>query len=162
MSKSQKSFINLLKGWPSPNLAPIAAIRAATEKALADPEVFIPGLNYGPDLGYGPLRESIARWLSSFYDPAQVIGSQRICISGGASQNLARVLQGFTDPRYTRNIWMIAPTYFLACRIFEDAGFSGKLKAVPEDAEGVNIRFLRSAIKKSEDEALAAGNDHPV
>ena len=162
MSKSQKPFINLLKGWPAPSLAPIAAIRAATEKVLADPNVFIPGLNYGPDQGYGPLREIIAKWLSTFYSPAQVIESQRICISGGASQNLARVLQGFTDPTYTRHVWMIAPTYFLACRIFEDAGFWGKLRAVPEDDEGINIKLLRSAIQKSEDEARAAGKNHPV
>ena len=56
---------------------------------------------------------------------------------------------------------MISPTYFLACRIFEDSGFAGRLRAVPEDEEGINIAFLEQQIKVSEDEARAAGNLQP-
>ena len=56
---------------------------------------------------------------------------------------------------------MVSPTYFLACRIFEDSGFAGRLRAVPEDEEGVDIAFLEQQIKVSEDEARAAGNLQP-
>jgi DNA-binding transcriptional MocR family regulator len=56
---------------------------------------------------------------------------------------------------------MVSPTYFLACRIFEDSGFAGRLRAVPEDEEGVDIAFLEHQIKVSEDEARAAGNLRP-
>ena len=57
---------------------------------------------------------------------------------------------------------MVSPTYFLACRIFEDSGFHGKLKSVPEDAEGVDLDFLRKGLMRSEEEATRAGNDKPV
>ncbi|TDZ54890.1 Uncharacterized protein CTRI78_v005906 [Colletotrichum trifolii] len=164
----RKRPINLLRGWPSPSLLPSAALSAAAVKSLTNPASFIPGLQYGPDPGYQPLRESVARWLSAFYPVAtQTPSSQlespeahhepdanRICITGGASQNLACILQSFTDPLYTRNVWMVAPCYFLACPIFADAGFDGRLKAVPEDEEGVDIEFLRRGL-----ESVGEGGD---
>ena len=46
---------------------------------------------------------------------------------------------------------MVEPTYFLACPIFEDNGFQGKLKGVPEDKEeGLDIEFLRRELKAAE------------
>lgn len=50
----------------------------------------------------------------------------------------------------------------LSFRIFEDAGFHQKLRAVPEDNEGIDIEYLRQEIRKSEDRAKAEGNDEPV
>ena len=50
----------------------------------------------------------------------------------------------------------------LAFRIFEDAGFHKKLRAVPEDDEGIDMDYLRSEIKKSEDNAIADNNNEPV
>jgi len=40
----------------------------------------------------------------------------------------------------------VEPTYFLACRTFQDAGFSSHLNGVPEDAEGINLEYLRAAL----------------
>ncbi|WYZ45098.1 hypothetical protein EsH8_VIII_000414 [Colletotrichum jinshuiense] len=171
-----KKPINLLRGWPAPSLLPAAAISAAAVKTLADPAVYVPGLQYGPDPGYQPLREAIARWLSAFYptaDPAPPAAAtaldrgndslrhnppdvRRICITGGASQNLACILQSFTDPLYTSNVWMVAPCYFLACPIFADAGFDGRLKSVPEDDEGIDIEYLRRGLEAAE----KGGDDH--
>jgi hypothetical protein len=50
----------------------------------------------------------------------------------------------------------------LSFRMFEDAGFHNKLRAIPEDNQGINIEYLRQEIKKSEDKAKAAGNNEPV
>ena len=100
--------------------------------------------------------------LTQFYQPPSQIPAERICITGGASQNLACILQVFSDPLFTRNVWMVSPTYFLACRIFEDSGFHGRLRSVPEDEEGVDIEYLRKALHQSEMEARAEGNTQPV
>lgn len=57
---------------------------------------------------------------------------------------------------------MVSPTYFLAMRIFEDSGFHGRLRSVPEDEQGINIPYLRKAMHKSEEKAIAEGNTKPV
>jgi DNA-binding transcriptional MocR family regulator len=107
--------------------------------------------------------------LTSFYAPTDPVSgepfaasAERITITGGASQNLACLLQVFTDPVYTRNIWIVSPSYMLAFRIFDDSGFSKKLRAVPEDDEGIDIEFLKREIRKSEDAAKHEGIDRPV
>jgi DNA-binding transcriptional MocR family regulator len=48
----------------------------------------------------------------------------------------------------------------LAFRIFEDSAL--KLRAVPEDEEGIDIEFLRREIEKSEEKAKAQGSNEPV
>lgn len=176
-----KQQINLLRGWPAPALLPATSLIEASSTILSDPTTAIPALQYGPDEGYYPLRQYVAKWLDEFYAEAverdllsrcdedqevprsrQGVDESRICVTGGASQNLACVLQVFTDPVVTRAIFMIAPTYFLACRIFEDAGFAGKtgkLRGVPEDEEGVDISFLRRELEEQELKRKAEGND---
>ncbi|MCJ1479118.1 hypothetical protein MMC13_007802 [Lambiella insularis] len=162
MNGQSKAMINLLKGWPNPTLLPKVQIKAAASKVLSDSNLSTQGLLYGPLPGSEPLRVQLAAWLTKFYKPERPIGWERICISGGASQNLACILQVFSDPVYTRNIWMVSPTYFLACRVFEDSGFHGRLRAVPEDDEGIDIDFLRSKLQQSEREAVANGNTKPL
>lgn len=115
---------------------------------------------YGADNGDGKLRVNIASWLTQFFQPCAPVTEHRLCITGGASQNLACLLQVFTDPVYTRNVWIVAPAYMLAFRIFEDSAL--KLRAVPEDDQGIDIEYLRRELKKSEELAKAQGNDEPV
>ncbi|KAH9870116.1 hypothetical protein J1614_007038 [Plenodomus biglobosus] len=148
--------------WPNVSLLPTQLIAKATHDALQKPSVALPGMSYGPDAGDPRLRRNVASWLTKFYQPAEPIDMDRICITGGASQNLACLLQSFTDPIYTRNVWIVAPAYMLSFRIFEDAGFHKKLRAVPEDEEGIDIEFLRREIQKSEQKAKSEGNNKPV
>ncbi|TAQ88802.1 hypothetical protein B7494_g2896 [Chlorociboria aeruginascens] len=154
--------INLLRGWPNPALLPTALINAAGKKALSNPRISTPGLLYGPDAGYQPLREEIGVWLQKFYSPSllpkgelvtemgrETLGD-RICITGGASQNLACILQVFSDPLYTKRVWMVAPCYYLACRIFADAAL--KMSAVEEGDEGIDLLALERGMKEVESE----------
>lgn len=151
--------INLLRGWPAASLLPAHLLKSAANSVLSDPSISTPGLWYGPDPGYEPLRDSIAAWLTRSYLPKHPIPSNRIVITGGASQNLGCILNVYTDPEYTRNVWLVAPAYFMAFRIFEDAGFGvdRKMRAVPEDEEGLDIEYLRREISKSEADAQKRG-----
>lgn len=145
--------INLLRGWPASVLLPTALIRSAAHAALSDPSVADAALAYGPDPGYEPARVAIAKWLSDSYRSPSPVTPDRLCITGGASQNLGCLLNVYTDPSYTKKIWIVAPSYFLAFRIFEDAGFGaedGRMRAVPEDGEGLDIAFLEREVDKCE------------
>lgn len=145
--------INLRLGWPNPSVLPVKLLQEASQLALSNPEAYTKEslLEYGPDDGFMPLREKIAAWLTTFYQPKQEITTERICLSGGASQNLACILDTFTDPTVTQYIWMIAPTYFCACRVFDDAGFAGRLRAVPEDKDGLDVQFLSEQLTITDD-----------
>lgn len=158
---TEKSKVDLFSGWPNPSLLPPLQLDTAAHIVLNDQKIATESLKYAPDEGYLPLREEVAKSLTKFYAPRDPVTFDRICISGGASQNLACVLQVFTDPVYTRTIWMVAPTYFLACRIFDDAGFSGRMRGVPEDEQGIDIEYLKKHIALSEEAAIKQGNDKP-
>ena len=162
MTTASKRAIDFLKGWPNPSLLPPKLLQTASANVLLDSaQVTTPVLEYGDDEGYLPLRKSIAQWLTRFYSPQHAISHERIAISGGASQNLACILQTYTDPIYTRHVFIVAPAYYLAFRIFNDSGFEGRLKAVPEDEEGIDIGFLRKQLQQSEQRAIEEGNTEP-
>lgn len=149
------NLINLQLGWPSPSLFPAPQLLDGASSVLESSKKTAAALVYGPGAGHNPLREEIAKWLSATYRSSQAIPPDRICISNGASANLENILAKFTEPGYTRSIWMIEPSYFLACPIFTDAGFEGRLRGVPEDEEGLNADFLRKALQEVEK------GDHP-
>ncbi|KAL5113703.1 Valine--pyruvate aminotransferase [Pleosporales sp. CAS-2024a] len=161
-SASPKKLVNLLRGWPNTSLLPTQLLDRATHNVLKNRAVAYPAMCYGPDAGDPRLLKHVAHWLTSFYQPADAITEDRICITGGASQNLACILQVYSDPVYTRNVWIVAPAYMLSFRIFEDAGFSKKLRAVPEDNQGIDIAFLRQQIRTSEHNAKENGNNKPA
>ncbi|KAI9042982.1 aminotransferase-like domain-containing protein [Aspergillus affinis] len=162
MGSQGNDVIDLFRGHPDPSLLPMSAIAKASATVMATPDVRAQAMLYGPDEGYGPLRQHIARWLTDFYHPRDPIPADRICITGGASSNLACILQVFTDPIYTRNVWMVAPTYFLACRMMDDAGFTGRMRGVPEDESGVDLAYLRRELEAAEEKAEAEGNTEPT
>ncbi|KAE8160328.1 pyridoxal phosphate-dependent transferase [Aspergillus tamarii] len=143
------SPLNLSRGWPASDLFPTQILQNAAVSVLSNPIITEQGLGYGPDEGHFELRRNIANWLSRNYNLSRTIGAERICISGGASQNLACVLQVFTDPMHTRYVWMVEPIYHLVFGIFQDAGFYNRLKAVPEDECGIDVDFLEKALQQS-------------
>ncbi len=150
MESECNSEINFRLGWPNPNLLPVNDLQIASQVAFSRTEASTRDslLEYGPDDGYLPLRRKVASWLTAFYLPQEPVSVDRICITGGASANLSCILQTFTDPAVTEYIWMTSPAYFCACRVFDDAGFAGKLRSVPEDHEGIDIEFLASSLER--------------
>ncbi|EJP67726.1 Pyridoxal phosphate-dependent transferase [Beauveria bassiana ARSEF 2860] len=149
----QKTQINFIRGWPAPELLPAGQLAAACQRVLATdrPDVYTPLLEYGADEGYAPLRRGLATWLGRHYGVAP--DPDRICVTGGASQNLARILQSFSDAHVTRAVWAVAPVYHLAVPIFQDAGFGGgRVRATPEDEDGVDVDALRERMEALEQE----------
>lgn len=150
--------LNLQLGWPTPSLHPSRQLLDAASDILTSEES-ANALMYGPDPGYQPLRESTVKWLSEVYSTGpDSISPDRICITNGASASLQNILLRFTDPSYTRRIWMIEPAYFLACPIFDDVGYQGMLRGVPEDDEGLDINYLEQALEDLD--AQANGTTH--
>lgn len=147
-TSSAKVPVNFIRGWPAPSLLPAGKLKAASATVLSDPKLFVPGLEYGPDPGYQPLREELACFLGDFFGVAP--DPRRICITGGASQNVACLLQSFTDPAYTQAVWVVAPCYHLICPILEDSGFRNRLRSIPEDEEGMRVDLLEEGLKEFE------------
>lgn len=146
-----RKLINLQRGWPSPRLFATDGLLKGAGDILTSDEESAEALIYGPHAGHPPLKESIAEWLSTIYTSCGPTTKDRICVTNGASGNLANVLMRFSDPVYTRKVFMVEPTYFLACPIFEDNGFGGKLCGIPEDdKEGLDIEFLRRELQAAE------------
>ena len=145
-----KKAINLMRGWPSPNLLPAGLLSRAATKLLSNPEVYTPALQYGPDEGYLPLRKGMASWLGRHFGVAP--DHERIVITGGASQNIANIMISYADPRVTKGVWVVSPGYHLVCPIFEDAGFRGRLRAAPEDEEGLDVEALGSRLRDADRE----------
>ncbi|KAB8232889.1 aminotransferase-like domain-containing protein [Aspergillus alliaceus] len=156
-----KSPLDLARGWPASNLFPTRMLQDAAVSVLSSPPISEQGLGYGPDEGYLELRENIAKWLSRNYRLSMTSDADRICISGGASQNLACALQVFTDPRHTECVWTAEPTYHLIFNIFQDAGFYGRLRAVPEDENGIDVDFLENALKSAREHPPVAAPKRP-
>lgn len=129
---------------------------------LTNNSIAFPALEYGPDHGDGRLRKHLASWLTTFFKPQDPITDDRIAISGGASQNLAVLLNVFTDPSYTRKVFFVAPAYHLSFRVVQDAGFHDKFGAIPEDEEGIDIEYFKEKIKRAEEEAMRQGISQPV
>jgi DNA-binding transcriptional MocR family regulator len=126
---------------------PADALASASAEILSNPTLSVNALEYGPHLGDPQFREAVASWLSFFYDPSpDPVTAERICITAGASQSLANILQTYTDVEYTKAVWMITPTYYRAYKIFEDNGFRGRIRSVPEDNEDIDIDAFQKLI----------------
>jgi DNA-binding transcriptional MocR family regulator len=147
MLASQKQ-INFLRGWPTPGLLPTKLLSSACQRVLADQDEYTEMQEYGSCHGLTRLRKGLANWVGRHYGVAPDL--ERICITGGASQNLVCILQCFSDVNYTRAVWIVAPCYHLACGIFEDSGFAGRLYAVPEDDEGIDLQIFDRRLQEFE------------
>lgn len=146
--------INLQGGWPTPRLHPVEAMKSAAAKVFGGQDAK-DKLQYGPEHGDASLRAALCDWLSQTYKPIGLpLSTGEVMVTNGASNGLATILQKHADPGVTRNIWIVEPTYFLACPVFRDAGFTGRIRGVPEGAGGVDLSYLRSAL--NEDASLEA------
>lgn len=149
-----RALLNLQRGWPSARLCARKPLSDAAADVLTEGAHMTPILEYGPGQGFAPLRKGIANWLSDVYAlSAEPTEASRICVTNGASASLTNIALKFADPTYTRRIFMVEPTYFLACPIFEDCGFRGHLRGIPEGGQdGIDLECLLGELSKTESE----------
>ncbi|EFR04289.1 aminotransferase [Nannizzia gypsea CBS 118893] len=148
----KKEEINFVWGKPAPSLLPVKRLSLAVQTVLSSTEAATDALEYGDPAGPVQLRQEVVSLLARFYRTPNEV--DEVCITAGASQGLVTVLQVLADPRYTRRVWMVAPCFYLACRIFEDAGFRGRLRAVPETDDGIDLAYLEQSMKEVDAEAV--------
>ena len=145
--ESPKNTIDLRKGSPSPELLPVDILTAAFNTIMRDQSTSTRCLDYGPGAGDENVRKTIAEWLCRRYSILHT-KSERVAVTAGASQNISSILQCYTSLERTQTIYLVSPTYHLVCDIFEDHGFTGRLQAVPQDDQGVDIALLESKMRR--------------
>ncbi|KAH0610486.1 uncharacterized protein H6S33_012013 [Morchella sextelata] len=144
--------IDLLRGHPSTRLLATSQIADAAAVVLNSPSLPVDSyteirhpLHYASEMGNKDVRGEIGKWTSERYGLKEEIGLERILMTSGASFGLMNVLMHCTSPitGYTKQAFLISPAYFLAAKIFEDAGFTGKLTAIASTATSIDFAALR-------------------
>ncbi|MEM6989495.1 MAG: PLP-dependent aminotransferase family protein [Myxococcota bacterium] len=136
-----EGMIDLGVGQPDPELLPLALMRAAVPRALAQDDA-TRWLAYGVQQGNGSFRVALASFLSDAYGVA--VAPDDLFITNGSSQALAMACSRFARPGDV--VLVEDPTYHLALRIMDDAGL--RTVGVPMDAEGVELAALERALVK--------------
>ncbi|CAI4061513.1 hypothetical protein SUVZ_05G2320 [Saccharomyces uvarum] len=169
--------INFFKGHPSSRLLPREEIVRATAAVLGpetreydnDPYNRHP-LTYGSDEGALWVREQICEFLNDQvfrFDGGSPARTQPdyLNLDNGASYGMLNILLQTTLPHngYTRQAFIITPTYFLINDCLTDAGFNGKLTAINEKGhDSIDFESLLAALDQHEASAQTdseAGSD---
>lgn len=165
---------NFFKGHPSNDLLPRQAILEASQQLLApeereydkDPQNRHP-LTYGTDEGAIWVRESIANYLNDnifgygINSPRRVM-PEHLNLNSGASYGVLSILLHTTLAQngYTRQAFIITPTYFLINNCFIDAGFANKMTAIEEKgADSIDLLTLENTLERLESEAKNDSED---
>ncbi|CUS24604.1 LAQU0S17e02806g1_1 [Lachancea quebecensis] len=151
--------INLFKGYVSHDLLPRKHIIKATAEVLL-PEVREYDYNdedrhplvYGCDNGSAWVRTCIADFSNKVFEipvgNSAVTRPEYLNLTSGASYGIMNILLQTTLPHtgYTRQAFIVTPTYFLINKAFLDAGFAGKITAVEEKDDGLDFAFLEEKL----------------
>ncbi len=137
---SAPGVIDLGIGQPQLELLPSEGLARAASRALGGPDNS--GLNYGPARGNGYFLLALAELLQEGYgipvDPSTLMAT------GGCSAALAMLASALARPGDT--VLVEDPTYFLAHRVFHDAGL--KVVGVPLGPEGLEPERVAAAVRE--------------
>src|SRR5919205_1624891 len=130
---AQPEVISLAGGLPAPELFPIDEYRRAFEWVLETQGQA--ALQYGPSEGYGPLRELLAKRMTSMGIPAE---AHNVLVTNGSQQGLDLVSKVFLDPGDA--ICLENPSYMGAIQAFDS--YQADYVIVPMDDEGMRSQEL--------------------
>ncbi len=123
----RSGIISLAGGLPSPDMFPIEAMRAASERVLRDTPR--EALQYAASEGYGPLREWVAGQL---VEQGLRVDASQVLITTGSQQGLDLVAKVLIDAG--SRVAVEAPTYLGALQAF--AAYEPEVVSVACDADG--------------------------
>ncbi|CCD24255.1 2-aminoadipate transaminase NDAI_0C05960 [Naumovozyma dairenensis CBS 421] len=170
--------INFFKGHPSSRLLPRKEIIEATAELLSPEERPYDSdtnnrhpLTYGSDSGAYWVRNEITELNKKVYgiDHAK---PEYLNLTSGASYGILNILLQTTLPHvgYTKQAFIVTPTYFLINDCFIDAGFAGKMTAIDEmdptseqfDGYDLNINLLLDKIHELEGSVHGNSNEDEI
>jgi 2-aminoadipate transaminase len=139
-------MIDLGVGDPDFALLPLDMLHRAAEScfAKADPAF----LQYGAEQGDGYFRMALAGFLGRGYDFS--VDPDILFVTNGISNALDLICAHFTRPGDT--IFVEAPTYFLALRIFVDHNL--RIVPIPTDENGLSIEVLEEKLAQEQPKFL--------
>jgi DNA-binding transcriptional MocR family regulator len=159
--RSPLDIIDLRKGSPAPELLPVGILTAAFDNIMSKQSTLTRCLDYGPGAGDDYVRKTISNWLCRRYSISHP-ASERVAVTAGASQNISCILQCYTSLELTQAIYLVSPTYHLVCDIFEDHGYTGRLQAIPEDDQGLDISLLETKMRADFERTISVCPGTPI
>ncbi|MDR7857321.1 PLP-dependent aminotransferase family protein [Tissierella sp.] len=135
-----KDSINFASMSPTPDLFPIEEFKQALVEVLDRDggQAFL----YPEITGYGPLRESISKFLMSNY--GTTVDKDQILITSGGQQGLDIISKTLINPGDC--IFIENPTYSGALAAFKSRG--AKIIGIPILNDGIDLDLLKSYIKR--------------
>ncbi len=136
---AQPEIISFAGGLPAPELFPVAAVRAAADRVLAQQGPA--ALQYGPSEGFPALREWIAEEMRARGIRAR---PDEVLVTNGSQQVLdlvGKILLNPGDVVLTEN-----PTYLAAIQAFQT--LQASFVPVPTDAEGLIPEAVPELIRR--------------
>ncbi|HEY3348740.1 MAG TPA: PLP-dependent aminotransferase family protein [Thermoanaerobaculia bacterium] len=131
-------IISFAGGLPAPEVFPIEAIRAATERVLSDWGTS--ALQYTTTEGYRPLRELLVRHMSRY---GVKVGPENVLITSGSQQALDLIGKLLINPG--DRVLTEAPTYLGALQAFN--AYQADYLSVPIDDDGMDAGALDEQLR---------------
>ncbi|SCV06241.1 LANO_0H25202g1_1 [Lachancea nothofagi CBS 11611] len=153
-------MINFFAGYASHHILPREEIvKATAELLLPETRYFDNDSNdkhplvYGSNRGAAWVRDTIADFSNRVFrlpeERKMATRPEFLNLTSGASYGALNILLQTTLPHnnYTRQAFIVTPTYFLINDTFVDAGFAGKTTAVSEIDGNLDLEFLEERMK---------------
>jgi 2-aminoadipate transaminase len=148
---SRRQVINFASGLPDPARFPVKALREAAEQIFT--EDWRAGLQYGEADGYRPLREWVAKDLTSRGVPTE---TAQVLMVSGSQQGIDLVARAFIQPGDV--VLTEEPSYLAALQVF--ASFEADVRPIRTDEGGLDPDAAAAALKQPGVKLLYAMPNH--
>lgn len=147
--------VTFFRGHPNNELLPSEEILKAYAAVLGeyhatdDDEENRHPLTYGSDEGAYIVRREISEWVNKRNNnrPEAKCTPESINLTNGASFGAATALIQCCPPHYTKLAFAISPTYFLINQVLTDHGFRGRMRAIRESENGIDLEALERQLE---------------